>query len=746
MPSVNFRERLAAAERDRSEYRPTLIDARAADAGARLGELFAKEQIATVTDTLFDQLEELFTVRAPAQKDAAERAAAHLGGSDPLEYGVWVHYPWSRRLVHVLPADEFHEVRTSRNRYKITPDEQRRLASAAIGIVGLSAGHAIATTLALERTAGEFRLADFDLISLSNLNRVVSSVGELGINKAVLAARRIFEIDPFSKITVFPEGLSEENFDRFFDEGGRLDLVIEECDDLYTKAKVRELARSRRIPVIMETNDRGLLDVERFDLEPSRPIFHGRLASAGAEALKHLDNRRKVPFALAIGDYERISVRGAATMAEIGRTTVGWAQLGSGTTLGGAAVTDAARRILLGELRRSGRYYVDLEALIGDEATDHSTDPPAELRVSRPPRPRTATRPRPPPEIANILAAGCAAPSGGNCQPWRFIVHGGRTIEVEHDPSRSRSMLDFDDRAAHLAIGAAVENLVLAAGLSGHAASVTPFPPSSEAVALVKLEKSEGLAPDPLASFIFSRGTNRRLGPRTPLEGSSRTALIDAAAASSATLLVIDEPRELEAAGSVLGAMDRVRFFSETLHREMMAELRFTREEAEKWGDGIDLATLEMAASDRAALRMLHRWPLVNFLKRIGGGSILEESSKRAVASASALCLLMRPGADRLSYFLGGRALQRVWLTATSLELAVQPMSACVYLFARLEHGSGFTEDERAIISRERQRFLEIFPVPAGFGEMLLFRVAKAAPPSARSVRRRLESSSRVAD
>jgi hypothetical protein len=27
----------------------------------------------------------------------------------------------------------------------------------------------------------------------------------------------------------------------------------------------------------METSDRGVLDVERFDLEPDRPIFHGLL-------------------------------------------------------------------------------------------------------------------------------------------------------------------------------------------------------------------------------------------------------------------------------------------------------------------------------------------------------------------------------------------------------------------------------------------------------------------------------------
>ena len=60
-----------------------------------------------------------------------------------------------------------------------------------IGIVGLSVGHAIAHTLALEGMCGRLRLADNDRIELSNLNRIPATVLDIGINKAVVAARRI---------------------------------------------------------------------------------------------------------------------------------------------------------------------------------------------------------------------------------------------------------------------------------------------------------------------------------------------------------------------------------------------------------------------------------------------------------------------------------------------------------------------------------------------------------------------------
>ena len=45
------------------------------------------------------------------------------------EYGVWVYYPWAQKLVHILDEEEFAIVRTNRNKYKITEQEQQTLAT-----------------------------------------------------------------------------------------------------------------------------------------------------------------------------------------------------------------------------------------------------------------------------------------------------------------------------------------------------------------------------------------------------------------------------------------------------------------------------------------------------------------------------------------------------------------------------------------------------------------------------------------
>src|SRR5262249_24523483 len=160
------------------------------------------------------------------------------------------------------------------------------------------------------------------------------------------------------------EGITDANLEAFFTAWGPLDLLVEECDDLCAKVRLREEARRRRIPVVMDTSDRGMIDVERFDREPVRPLFHGLAGPIRADQLKGLPAKDKLPFVLKILDPSRLSPQIQASMVEIQETVETWPQLGSAVTLGGGLTTDVARRLLLGQLTRSGRFYVDLEELV----------------------------------------------------------------------------------------------------------------------------------------------------------------------------------------------------------------------------------------------------------------------------------------------------------------------------------------------------------------------------------------------
>jgi molybdopterin/thiamine biosynthesis adenylyltransferase len=340
---------------------------------AALAALVRSGAVHELCDTLPDQLVELVTSREPAlARDPDARRSAvvdQLDGTDLRHYGTWAWYPWSGRLVHVLPREEFRLVRTDRNRNKIDRPEQRRLLTRRIGVVGLSVGSSAAVTLAQEGVGGAFKLADFDSLGLSNLNRLRAGVHDLGVNKAVLAAREMLEIDPYLDIEVFPHGLTSQNLSAFFDG---MDLLVEECDTPWIKLAARETARERGIPVVMDCNDRGLLDIERFDLEPGRPLLHGRLGDVTAAGLGELTPEAKVDLILDMVDRDQISPALSAAIAEIGSTLSSWPQLASGVALGGALVVEAARRILLGRPCGSGRFYADLERLIAPHGTSSS--------------------------------------------------------------------------------------------------------------------------------------------------------------------------------------------------------------------------------------------------------------------------------------------------------------------------------------------------------------------------------------
>ena len=118
-----------------------------------------------------------------------------------------------------------------------------RLARLCVAVAGLSVGRAVVSTLAHEGIGGELRLADFDVLDLSNLNRVTGGVADVGVSKVVLAAREVAELDPYIRVVAFPRGVRGGD-DR--DVRRRRRRVVDECDGLEIKLLLREHARAAR--------------------------------------------------------------------------------------------------------------------------------------------------------------------------------------------------------------------------------------------------------------------------------------------------------------------------------------------------------------------------------------------------------------------------------------------------------------------------------------------------------------------
>ncbi len=582
-------------------------------------------------------------------------------------------------------------------------------------MVGLSVGHAIAHTLALEGLVGSLRLADFDELELTNLNRVPASIFDIGVNKAVVTARRIAEIDPYLRVDVFPEGVTADNLDTFLDG---VDIVVEECDSFAIKVLVRDRARALGIPVLMETSDRGTVDVERFDLEPDRPLFHGIVGELRAEDLTALSPQELTAHAAAILQPLEVSARLAASALEIGRTFSAWPQLGGDVALGGASIAAAIRRLVRGEELASGRVRIDLDAIFSDMHQPEATQPaatratPADTTTAG-----TATAPSdvdaaahgPDVEIADaqlaaaqiadvqdldtvdlVAYAATRAPSAGNQQPWRLS----RTddgVAIRIDPSRSSS-LDLNYRASAVALGAATFNMWAAATERGVPSTITiddghpdgTANPENTAGPDITARIHLGVGPEvtePLPGrldAVLRRATRRPLGDATPLSDNEIDALGQAGTTDHTRLAITDERAGMDRYGRIAADADRIRFLTPTLHKEMFDELAVAPSEAPL---GIDTDSLELPPAMLAMFGLLRRTDVMELLAEWDLGEQLGADAAHRIATSSAIVGVIQRGRGVADYLRAGMVMQRVWLAAEALGFAVHPVTP-MFLYA----------------------------------------------------------------
>jgi hypothetical protein len=293
-----------------------------------------------------------------------------------------------------------------------------------------------------------------------------------------------------------------------------------------------------------------------------------------------------------------------------------------------------------------------------------------------------------------------------------------------------------------LALGAALENLRLGAASLGVDASFQLWPRGNgELVAELKFGRR--FVPNPsdddvLVSAIERRVTNRKVGARQLLPKEVSEALAGVAVAAGARLELIEDPDSIAALGDIVARAEKFRMLTPVLHEEMISELRWSPEETLSTRDGLDLATLELSRADIAGLKLLRAPLIMRTLRDVGGGAGLKTPTRKAFAAASAIGVVTWPGSrDLRAYLRGGAALQRIWLLATARGVALQPMTAFLYLLARLEDGDGdgYTEEERRELSKIQNDYRRYFSARTG-AEIMLFRLALSDPPSARSLRR----------
>ncbi|MFE7189331.1 Acg family FMN-binding oxidoreductase [Kitasatospora sp. NPDC057541] len=269
-----------------------------------------------------------------------------------------------------------------------------------------------------------------------------------------------------------------------------------------------------------------------------------------------------------------------------------------------------------------------------------------------------------PADLRLLAAAGGAAPSLHNSQPWRFRpTPDGGGLEVLADPERSVPLADANGAALHIAAGAALFNLRVAAARLGREGSVRLLPDPADPHLLAVLDlASPAAAPLPPGPGPFGRdlypAIAERHSSRLPFTNRDvpeavAAELIEAARDEGVALAVLEEEGVRRVMEVTAEAEDRIAH-DPARQVETRSWLRPDDGEA---SDGLPYAVLGPQDHDA-------RVPMREFAGRPPLHEGPPQPSQRFEALPQ-LCTLATTGDGPADWLRTGQALERVWLLAT---------------------------------------------------------------------------------
>ncbi len=343
--------------------------------------------------------------------------------------------------------------------------------------------------------------------------------------------------------------------------------------------------------------------------------------------------------------------------------------------------------------------------------------------------------------LNSIIEYGVKAPSGDNCQPWRFRRYKDG-LHVINDESRDTSLYNVKNIASFVAHGALIENMRISAGAQGYDMRIKLFPGKGKDNIVATLEfKRSGIRTDKLLPFINRRCTNRQAYKKMPLPGSAVKLLKESVKdIGEGTVFLVEGKKEKEIAAKAVSLNDRLLFENRRLHDFLFDHIRWNEKEAKESGDGLDLRTLGLNAFQRRVFRAMRSWRAVKIANLFGFSRLAQSETYKLCRDSSALGMILMDGLSPEAFMTGGRLLERVWLTAASLGLSFQPMTGITFLIQRLHMagGEGLSEAHKNLLRDAGKDLKKVFPMEKDKATIMLFRIGHAPEP-VMSLRRRVE-------
>ena len=331
------------------------------------------------------------------------------------------------------------------------------------------------------------------------------------------------------------------------------------------------------------------------------------------------------------------------------------------------------------------------------------------------------------------LRAAILAANPHDTQPWAFAV-GPEAIEVFADRSRNLGSFDPFRREMHLGLGAAIENLTIAARAYGMSAAVEPaegaltFKPDDSPIRVARVVLEPGAeARDALFAAIPRRHTNR--GPYRrdqPVAPEELSRLAGLASGGNARLAFVAEDGARRDLGALIVEATRRIVEDAEMSADSARWFRTGRREVGAHRDGVTLDAAGVSPQMTALAKLLP-----DMSAKTSDAYWLAMTRDVQVPTAPALGIVfVRDRLDMADAIAAGRVWQRLHLAATSAGLAAQPLNQPVERADR-DRALGQPDD----FGRELAKFAG----EPGWEATFVFRLGIPERPAPPSPRRALE-------
>lgn len=346
-----------------------------------------------------------------------------------------------------------------------------------------------------------------------------------------------------------------------------------------------------------------------------------------------------------------------------------------------------------------------------------------------------------PQPISDILEFARWAPSGDNTQPWRFEVIDDHHLVVHAFDTRDHCVYDLDGHPSQIAHGALLETLSIAASAHGLRAEFRrrPGSPDTHPDYLVDLIPDDTLAPDPLLPYIRQRSVQRRPMRTTPLTVSQKQALQDAVGKLYTVRWFENGPQRWRLAKLMFDIAKLRLTLPEAypVHRDIIEwNARFSEDKVPDQALGLDAMTLKLMRW------VMNSWTRVDFFNTYLAGHLtprIEMDLLPGLFCAAHFAILASKAPETIDdYAAAGRAVQRFWLTATSLGLQLQPEVTPLIFGRYVREGREFSRLPSAVRSAERiyRRLSILLPDESVEQSVFMGRIGEGRSATSRSMRK----------